>query len=189
MPRLHTRLEEWCPAPNLLTKQDRDQKDCILICSEVTCLAAGSLRSGCGPSSGKPLGSPSISPPETLSALHLPIPKLVDDGGQEQLLIESLDHRSSSQSSTDVSDVYQLLALGSGIGFRSKISRGGSTLGEEAGEDWLDEGTKHDLSATCLGKSHPHDKDKFKCVVKGCESLADEHNHFVHGTYETSKQR
>jgi hypothetical protein len=63
------------------------------------------------------------------------------------------------------------LALGSRVDFRAKIGRGGSTLREEAGEDWLDEGSEYDLGAACLGKSHPQDKDEFEGVVESCEVL------------------
>jgi hypothetical protein len=69
----------------------------------------------------------------------------------------------------------RLLAFGSGIGFGAKISGSGSTLGEKAGEDWLDEGSEDDLGPTCLRESHPQDEDEFESVVESCEKLGAEH--------------
>jgi len=48
----------------------------------------------------------------------------------------------------------------------AKFRRGRAALGEEAREDGLNEGAKHDLSTTGLGKRHPEDEDEFEGVVE-----------------------
>ena len=49
-------------------------------------------------------------------------------------------------------DVSALHGVGLGrlISLRAEIGSSRAALGEEAGEDWLDEGTKDDLSATVV---------------------------------------
>lgn len=49
----------------------------------------------------------------------------------------------------------------------AKVGSGRAALGEESREDWVNEGSENDLSATCLGKCHPQDQDELECVVEG----------------------
>jgi len=53
------------------------------------------------------------------------------------------------------------------IGLGSEVGGSRSTLGEEAGEHWLDQRTEDDLSTTSLGESHPEDKDELEGIVEG----------------------
>ena len=46
------------------------------------------------------------------------------------------------------------MGLGRLVGLRTKVRSGRSGLGEEARENWLDEGTEDDLSATVTSVSH-----------------------------------
>ena len=46
------------------------------------------------------------------------------------------------------------MGLGRLVGLRTKVRSGGPGLGEEARENWLDEGTEDDLSATVTSVSH-----------------------------------
>ena len=61
-----------------------------------------------------------------------------------------------------------LLCFGSlgRIRLRSELSRGGAGLGEEAREDWVDEGPEQDLGSGGLRKSHPEDEDELEGVVE-----------------------
>lgn len=63
----------------------------------------------------------------------------------------------------------RLLCLGSKLGrirLCPQISRCGSGVGEEAGEDGLNERSEQDLGTRGLGKSHPEDKDELEGVVE-----------------------
>lgn len=57
--------------------------------------------------------------------------------------------------------------LGRLVSLRAKVGSGRTALGEEAGEDRLDEGTEDDLGTTGLRKSHPQDEDELEGVVEG----------------------
>lgn len=59
-----------------------------------------------------------------------------------------------------------LLSLASGVDLGPQIGGGAASLGEEAGEDGLDEGAEDNLSAVCDGKSHPEDQDELEGVVE-----------------------
>ena len=43
---------------------------------------------------------------------------------------------------------------------------------EEAGEEWLNDGSEDDLGTTGLGKGHPQDEDEFEHIVESCRRLA-----------------
>jgi hypothetical protein len=103
-----------------------------------------------------------------------------------QMVVESSNHALSSNQSQAV-HTCPLLALGSGVGFRTEISGSGPALREEAGEDWLNEGSEHDLSAIGLRESHPQDKDEFECVIESYDGLANEHDQVGDQTYGTNK--
>ena len=82
-----------------------------------------------------------------------------------QLVVGSSNHMLSSNHRLVVQSCPSLV-LRSGIGFRTQITCGGSALGEEAREDWLNEGPENDLGATCLRESHPQDEDELEGVVE-----------------------
>lgn len=65
-----------------------------------------------------------------------------------------------------------LLAFGSRIGLCAKVGSSRARLGEEAGEDWLDEGAEDDLCSSCRGECHPEDQDKLEGIVECFEMLA-----------------
>lgn len=52
------------------------------------------------------------------------------------------------------------------IGLAAEVGSSGTGLGEESGEDRLDNGSEDDLSAIGHGKSHPEDKDELEYVVE-----------------------
>ncbi len=74
----------------------------------------------------------------------------------------------SSQLSIDpiAASLLRLSSKVGSVGLCAEVGRGGSCLGEESRENWLDEGAEQDLSASSLGKRHPEDKDEFEGVVE-----------------------
>lgn len=65
-----------------------------------------------------------------------------------------------------------LLVLGRGISLRSEVSGGAAGLAEESGEDWLNDGSEHDLSAVGHWESHPENKHELEDVVECYHMLA-----------------
>jgi len=59
-----------------------------------------------------------------------------------------------------------LLALHSRVGLTTKVGGSRAGLGEEAGEDWLDEGAEDDLSSTSHWEGHPEDEHELENVVE-----------------------
>jgi hypothetical protein len=59
------------------------------------------------------------------------------------------------------------LAFHSRIGLASEIGGGTFGAGEEAGEQWLEEGAEDDLGAVGHGEGHPEDQDEFEDVIEG----------------------
>jgi hypothetical protein len=112
-----------------------------------------------------------------------------------ELVVESSNHVTSSCHPAFLSSYHAVvntscsLALGSRVDFRTKVSRGGPALGEEAREDRLDKGSENDLGAARLGKGHPQDKDEFESIVESCEVLAVAHISRADNSYGTSKRR
>ena len=59
-----------------------------------------------------------------------------------------------------------LLAFHSSVGLASNIGGGTTGLGEEAGEEWLENRTEDNLSAVRHWESHPQDQDELEDVVE-----------------------
>jgi len=59
-----------------------------------------------------------------------------------------------------------LLAFRSRVGLGSKVGSCSSRLGEEAGEDWLDDGAEDKLGTVGHWESHPEDEDELEDVVE-----------------------
>ena len=62
--------------------------------------------------------------------------------------------------------------LGRLVCLRAKVGRSGATLGEEAGEDWLDKGTEDNLSATIV--SHKSQYSNGEIFAIGLTRFAEE---------------
>lgn len=60
----------------------------------------------------------------------------------------------------------RLLAFESRIGLAANIGGGAPSLGEEAGEDGVQEGSEDNLSSVGHGESHPEDQHEFEDVVE-----------------------
>jgi hypothetical protein len=60
----------------------------------------------------------------------------------------------------------RLLAFHSRVGLASEIGGGTFGTGEEAGEQWLEEGAEDDLSAVRHGEGHPKDQDELEDVIE-----------------------
>ena len=59
-----------------------------------------------------------------------------------------------------------LLAFKSSIGLTPKVGRCSPRLGEETGEDRLDQGAENNLCAICHWERHPEDEDELEDVVE-----------------------
>jgi len=59
-----------------------------------------------------------------------------------------------------------LLVLCRGIRLCSKVSSGSAGVGEESGENWLNDGSEDNLSAAGHWESHPQDEDELEDIVK-----------------------
>lgn len=82
-----------------------------------------------------------------------------------------------------------LLGLESGISLASNIGRSAAGLAEEAGENWLNEGSEDDLGAVGDWEGHPKDQNELEHVVEGCYRLAASSSKGFRGkTYGTSRQ-
>lgn len=59
-----------------------------------------------------------------------------------------------------------LLAFKGSIGLAPKVGRCSPRLGEETGEDRLDQGAENNLCAICHWERHPEDEDELEDVVE-----------------------
>jgi len=104
--------------------------------------------------------SPSV-PPLTIGR-HLSFPKDVFiDSRQASAMLFSSPRKLLYDSWN------RLLAFESLIGFASDVRGGAASLGEEAGEDRLDERSEDDLGSIGHGEGHPQDQDELEHIVEG----------------------
>ena len=73
---------------------------------------------------------------------------------------------------TSFRPVDRLLAFGSGIRARAKVSSGGTRAAEETREDGLEERAEDDLRSVGHWERHPEDKDELEDVVEGLQSVS-----------------
>jgi len=75
------------------------------------------------------------------------------------------------------------VGLGCLVSRGAEVGGGRAALGEEAGENWLDEGAEDNLSTTGRGETHPENENEFEGVVEG------EPIDGVDGTLEDAQER